>query len=265
METIIGCVRESGFEMPYCCFGNGSQVVVVIPGLSLLPVTPMANSLSVKYRVYRDDYKVYFFDRKLNINDRYTIEQMADDTALAMSKLGIANAHIIGHSQGGMIAQVIAAKYPHLVNKLVLCATTARHNSVKPSRIEKWKELAQAGDIVALNHDIFTHVYSEEFYNKAADIFAEFESMGTDQDLDEFLLKAQASLDFDTSALLPNIKCPSLVIGSPIDNTIDCNETIELAHTLGSKLIMLENSGHNVLDEIPTIHNNILDFLQSNG
>lgn len=264
MDTITGCVRDCGFEMSYCCFGDGSKVLVVIPGLSLLAISPMANSLSVKYRIYRNDYKVYFFDRKTNITQGYTIEQMADDTALAMRKLGIANAHIIGHSQGGMIAQVIASKYPHLVDKLVLCATTAQHKSINSSRIDKWKNLAQAGDVVTLNHDIYTHVYSQDFYNKAIDIFTAIESLGTAEDLEQFIYKAQASLEFNTSAFLPNIKCSTLVIGSLIDNTIDCNETIELAHTLGSKLIMLDNSGHNALDEVPDVHNKIYNFLQSN-
>ena len=43
---------------------------------------------------------------------RYSVEQMADDTLRLMSALGIERAHLVGHSTGGAIGQVIALDQP---------------------------------------------------------------------------------------------------------------------------------------------------------
>jgi pimeloyl-ACP methyl ester carboxylesterase len=42
----------------------------------------------------------------------YTLAEMADDTVALMTALGIARAHIVGASMGGMIAQTVAVRHP---------------------------------------------------------------------------------------------------------------------------------------------------------
>ena len=55
----------------------------------------------------------------------FSIRQMADDTVRLLDILNIEQAHIIGHSMGGYIAQELAINYPGRVDKLVLASTAA--------------------------------------------------------------------------------------------------------------------------------------------
>ncbi|MGH7409746.1 MAG: alpha/beta fold hydrolase [Candidatus Methylomirabilis sp.] len=53
----------------------------------------------------------------------YTIKTMADDTIGLMDALAIKQAHVVGLSMGGAIAQEIGIHYPARVRRLVLVAT----------------------------------------------------------------------------------------------------------------------------------------------
>jgi pimeloyl-ACP methyl ester carboxylesterase len=65
----------------------------------------------------------------LPVNAPYTLDDMAADTVGLMDQLGYEDAHIIGTSMGGMIAQVVAAQYPQRTRSLIsiMSSTGARH------------------------------------------------------------------------------------------------------------------------------------------
>ncbi|MFK0197878.1 alpha/beta fold hydrolase [Streptomyces lavendulae] len=50
----------------------------------------------------------------------YTLEAHADAVARALSEAGVEGAELIGHSMGGAVAIVLAARHPRLVSRLVL-------------------------------------------------------------------------------------------------------------------------------------------------
>ena len=56
--------------------------------------------------------------------ESYTTEDMARDTIGLMDHLEISQAHILGVSMGGMIAQQMALVSPEKINKLILTSTT---------------------------------------------------------------------------------------------------------------------------------------------
>jgi pimeloyl-ACP methyl ester carboxylesterase len=60
----------------------------------------------------------------------YTIEDMADDGAALLDALGIAAAHVVGVSMGGMIAQALAIRHPEKVLSLASISSTTGERAV---------------------------------------------------------------------------------------------------------------------------------------
>ena len=57
----------------------------------------------------------------------YTLNDMADDAAALLDRLGLASAHVVGASMGGMIAQTMALAHPDRVDSLTsIMSTTGR-------------------------------------------------------------------------------------------------------------------------------------------
>lgn len=262
IDVTFGSVEGSGFVMDYCSFGNGSKPMVILPGLSMFPVTPMGETVARQFYRFIDDYKVYLFDRKRDINDGYSVENMADDTAEAMKQLGIHDAVVYGASQGGMIAQVLAAKHPELASRLVLCSTAASAGDVSSPVAAQWLELAKAGKVVELNRSFAHNVYSEEFCRKNANTLKMVEKLGGPDDLKRVERLASAVINFDAYPILPLIKCKTLVVGASNDKVLGGDTSPKLAKALGAELLMYDNSSHACFDEEPDLHDRVLEFLR---
>ena len=54
----------------------------------------------------------------------YTAAELADDAVQVLDEAGVARAHVVGTSLGGMVAQELALRRPERVEKLVLACTT---------------------------------------------------------------------------------------------------------------------------------------------
>jgi len=68
-------------------------------------------------------YLRYFF--RFPIKPEYSLNDMARDGINLLNHLNIDEAHILGTSMGGMISQIICAKYPQRVKTYTLIASTA--------------------------------------------------------------------------------------------------------------------------------------------
>src|SRR5437867_13102392 len=111
-------------EIYYEEAGQGEPLMLV-PGLS-----GQGSFWSQQVEAFKRDFRVIVHDhrgagRSAHSAIKYSVEQMADDALRLMSALGIARAHLVGHSTGGAIGQVIALDQPGRLRSLVLSATWA--------------------------------------------------------------------------------------------------------------------------------------------
>ena len=71
---------------------------------------------------------------RLPVRSSYALDDMARDTVALLDALGIARAHLVGASMGGMIAQNVAAAWPRRVASLTsIMSSTGRRNLPGPT------------------------------------------------------------------------------------------------------------------------------------
>jgi len=78
------------------------------------------------------------------IDPPYDLTDMAGDTVGLMNRLGIEKAHVVGASMGGMIAQIIAAKYPDRVRSLVSIMSSSGDPGLPQAAPEAMMAIMQA-------------------------------------------------------------------------------------------------------------------------
>ena len=73
----------------------------------------------------------------------YTLEDLADDATALLDHLDIERAHIVGASMGGMIAQIVAARFPHRTGTLGLIFTSNNQALLPPPGYKQLRALLQ--------------------------------------------------------------------------------------------------------------------------
>ena len=76
----------------------------------------------------------------------YNLKALAQSCAALIDALQVASVALVGHGMGGMVAQELLLRHPHLVNRLVLCGAPARFRPRDASDLESWRR-----DFVALH------------------------------------------------------------------------------------------------------------------
>jgi len=79
--------------------------------------------------------------RSIRSEERFTLENAADDAAALLERLGGAPAIVVGFSMGGPIAMLLWRRHPHLVSGLVLQATALEWRASFRERFS-WKFMA---------------------------------------------------------------------------------------------------------------------------
>ena len=261
-----GQVAVGDGKMSYVSFGRGGKAFVILPGLSdgLATVKGKALMLAGPYRQFFDRYTVCMFSRKDDLPQDYSIREMAADQAIAMRKLGLENAAVMGVSEGGMVAQYLAIDHPELVGKLVLAVTAPKINDVTRPCLARWMTYAQEGSHKQLMIDTAEHSYSPAYLQKFRKSYAVIGLIGKPSDhYRRFLANARAILSFDASAELAKIACPVLIIGGEEDKIVGAEASRELHEAIsGSELYLYKGLGHAAYEEAKDFNKRVFEYLE---
>lgn len=251
-------------EMDYIRFGKGEKILIMLPGLGdgLATVKGMALPMALTYRMYAKKYTVYVLSRKNQLSEGYSTREMAGDCAQAMAALGITKAHVLGISQGGMVAQYLALDYPQLLDRLVLAVSCAEQSQALESTVKGWIELAEMGNYPDLMIDTAEKMYSEAYLKKYRRLYPLLVRMKRPKSFERFIIQAKACLSHNALDELGKISCPCLVVGAAQDKVLGGDSALALAEKIsGSQLYIYEALGHGAYEEAPDFNRRVLDFL----
>jgi len=256
-------IEVNGSEMEYVRFGEGSENLIIIPGLSIKSVLTAAGAIAYAYSIFAKDYTVYLFDRRKDVYPGITLNVFADDIVCACKKLGIEKTVLFGVSMGGMISQIIAINEPTLVSKLVLASTASRAGDSATNVIGKWMLLAAAGDKTGLGKDFVDKLYSEEYASKFGGMVVQVSAACTDEEMERFFILAGSCAGFDVYDKLDRIQCPVFVMGAVHDKVVGSQASFDIAQKINCDIFMYGGKyGHAVYDEAPDFKEKILEFLK---
>jgi pimeloyl-ACP methyl ester carboxylesterase len=242
-------------EFPYVRVGNGSENLVILPGITLENKPPNQIAAWI-YRLgfgrFARDYTVYVVNRKRGMPSGYTTQDMARDCARAVEG-ELEPSHLMGFSTGGSIAQYVALDHPEMIRSLILIVSASRLSEEGRQTCEVWQALAREGCWQELRADMAAVTVTSETNKRLARAFMKLFGrivMGTPEDPSDFLTTLQADLDHDTTGRLKEISIPTLIIGGSEDPFFSESLLRETAEKIpDSTLHVYEEVGHGVPKE----------------
>lgn len=274
----MATVRVGDIDVYYEEHGSGPPLLLIM-GLAT-DSTAWAFQLPEFARHYR---AIAFDNRGVGRTSKpagpYSIHQMADDAAGVMDALGVARAHVLGVSMGGMIAQELALRHPERVSALVLACTFPEPDATVEDR--RSFMVGQLGgqvsadgelqiDVASLNPLLFVQQMLPAVFNpsfiasdlpKLMQVFAGALQYGFS--MEAILGQVAAVMGHRTTDRLHRIAVPTLVLTGDADQLVAPSNSDILAREIpGAKLVKVPGGSHGFNFETPEVFNReVIDFL----
>ena len=191
----------------------------------------------------------------LRVRSAYTLADMAADGMALLDHLGVARAHIVGASMGGMIAQHIAARYPDRAVSLTSVMSSTGNRRLPRAKKEAMDVLAKRPmsgdreDLIAYSVNA-ARVIGSPGYPADEDrlqrrVRSDFERgwypQGTARQM------AAVLADGDRRPMLKQIAAPTLVIHGEADPLVPLEAGRDTAANIpGARLTVIPGMGHDL-------------------
>ena len=235
-------------DLHYEVSGDG-EPLVLIPGFAAgawiwsSHVAPLAT----KFRVVTFDPRG--IGKSSFESEQLTMRLLADDTAALLNALGIEQAHILGVSFGGFVAQEFALAYPDATRTLSLCCTSfggPRH--VAPSMETLTAVLSTDGfNTEARVRRNLLPAFSPNFVRDHPDEVEEVIKLRLANPVVEEAYRAQlkAGVGFDAESRVGAINTPTLVLSGDADAIVPVQNSRNLAEQIpGTRLRLVAGGSH---------------------
>lgn len=203
----------------------------------------------------------------------YGLADMARDGMGLLDALGIAKAHIVGASMGGMIAQHIGASHGDRVLTLTSVMSTTGHRSVPRARPEAMKMLTarpattDTETLVAFGKQVARAIGSPGYPADDARLDAQVRANLARSNYPPGFARQVAAIvaDGDRRAMLGQVSAPTLVIHGADDPLVPVEGGRDTAaHIPGARLLTIPGMGHDLpLALVDTLADAIADHART--
>ncbi len=130
----------AGYRMYYEERGHGRPLVLLHGGLNTI-VGSFARQIPAFARTHRVvAVEQVGHGHTPDARETFTYGQMAEDTAALLRQLHVVPADLVGWSDGGIIALVIARRYPELVRRLVISGANINVEGERPEDVQALRD-----------------------------------------------------------------------------------------------------------------------------
>ena len=177
----------------------------------------------------------------------FTVDRMAADVVALMDALDVERAHIVGHSTGGAIAQILAVEQPKRFASVVLSATWTKPDAYFRRMFNLRKDI-----LLRLGPSAYVQANTLYLYpswwvarNNEQLRHAEAQHLAVFPPIDIAASRIDAILAFDRTESLGRIKIPTLVVGAEDDIVTPAYFSEELARLIpGAEVKIFPRGGH---------------------
>jgi pimeloyl-ACP methyl ester carboxylesterase len=200
------------------------------------------------------------FMMRIPVAAKYSLVDMADDTAGLLSALNIPKAHIVGMSMGGMIGQNFAVRHPEKIATLTSIMSTTGRRSLPQARLRAMRAIlsrpAKLGDteaaikrMVRVLQTIGSQTYPADI-DYLRELCTRHVMRSNDPRGAARQIAAIAAAD-DRTQIVRMIKAPTLVLHGEEDPLVPYAAGIETARCIregggDAKLSILRGMGHDI-------------------
>ncbi len=227
----------------------------VVTGPADAPVVVLSNSLGATHRTWdaqaaalAERFRVVRYDTRGHGDSPvppgpYSIDDLADDVVALLDRLGVAKAHVVGLSLGGMTGMRLAARNPERVDRLVVLCTGAH---LTPS--SAWTERAATvrdGGAVAVAEAVVARWYTPGFLDANPAVRKESEEMVATTPAEGYAGCCEVIAAMDLRPDLPHITAPTLAIAGADDPATPPPHLEEIAAAVrDGRLLVVPDSAH---------------------
>ncbi|HSW16795.1 MAG TPA: 3-oxoadipate enol-lactonase [Ramlibacter sp.] len=252
--TSNGALRKArlprGVEIAYRIDGPPDAPVVLLAHGLLADHSvwdAVATRLAARFRVLRPDLRGH--GASPAPPPPYTLAQLGEDLLALLDELHIAQAHLVGSSMGGMLAQPVAARHGKRLLSLTLATTAAEQLGAAA-----WQEridLVRHQGVKALADATLERWLTPAFRERAPEQAACLRASMLRTSDDGYVGCASAVRDLDHLPLLAQIHVPTLVIAGAQDLATPPAQSLQLQQGIaGARLVTLD-AGHQAAFEQP--------------
>jgi 3-oxoadipate enol-lactonase len=182
----------------------------------------------------------------------YSLDDLVEDLEALRAELGLAKAHFMGHSLGGMIGPAYARRYPERVLSLGLLSTAAGRTAEDSAKVKGVVAAMRERGIAPVLETLKERWFTPEFAASRPEVIARRMQQVIDCNAEVFLSVFDIYAETEMAPWLAEVQAPSLVLTGEFDGGCPPRLNEFIARTMpNAELVVLPKLRHAILLEAP--------------